>query len=61
MTGGNSGIGYVTCRELVRKNAHVFLLGRNVERCTTAIEKIKQERKPKYRIFTIGSTKLKIC
>jgi len=43
VTGGNTGIGYVTCRELARKNAHVFLLGRSVERCTTAVEKIKQE------------------
>ena len=43
MTGGNSGIGYVTCRELARKNAHVFLLSRSIERGTTAVEKIKQE------------------
>nr|CAG8589139.1 3291_t:CDS:2 [Entrophospora candida] len=43
VTGGNSGIGYVTCRELARKNAHVFILTRNIERGTTAVEKIKQE------------------
>ncbi|CAG8791349.1 23919_t:CDS:2, partial [Dentiscutata erythropus] len=43
VTGGNDGIGYFTCRELARKNAHVFMLGRNIERCQTAIEKIKSE------------------
>nr|CAG8516214.1 10061_t:CDS:2 [Entrophospora candida] len=43
VTGGNSGIGYVTCRELSRKNAHVFILARNIERGTAAVEKIKQE------------------
>ncbi|CAG8698361.1 14826_t:CDS:2 [Dentiscutata erythropus] len=43
VTGGNTGIGYFTCRELARKNAHVFMLGRNLEGCQAAIEKIKSE------------------
>ncbi|CAG8842675.1 21604_t:CDS:2 [Racocetra persica] len=43
VTGGNNGIGYVTCRELARKNAHVFVLSRTVEKGQAAVEKIKSE------------------
>ncbi|CAG8509138.1 25461_t:CDS:2 [Gigaspora rosea] len=43
VTGGNSGIGYFTCRELTRKHAHVFLLGRNIEKGQAAVETIKSE------------------
>ncbi|CAG8655136.1 20920_t:CDS:2 [Gigaspora rosea] len=43
VTGGNAGIGYFTCRELTRKNAHVFLLGRNTEKGQAAVETIKSE------------------
>ncbi|CAG8543447.1 16869_t:CDS:2 [Racocetra persica] len=43
VTGGNAGIGYVTCRELARKNAHVFVLGRNIEKVQAAVEKIRTE------------------
>ncbi|CAG8825849.1 44300_t:CDS:2 [Gigaspora margarita] len=43
VTGGNAGIGYFTCRELTRKNAHVFLLGRNIEKGQAAVETIKSE------------------
>ncbi|KAF0501283.1 NADP-binding protein [Gigaspora margarita] len=43
VTGGNSGIGYTTCRELVRKKSHVFLLGRNIEKAQVAVETIKFE------------------
>ncbi|CAG8800519.1 10787_t:CDS:2, partial [Racocetra persica] len=43
VTGGNAGIGYITCRELAKKNAHVFVLSRNIERGQTAVEKIKSE------------------
>ncbi|KAF0531111.1 NADP-binding protein [Gigaspora margarita] len=43
VTGGNAGIGYITCRELARKNAHVFLLGRSIERGQAAVENIKSE------------------
>ncbi|RIB29882.1 hypothetical protein C2G38_1949657 [Gigaspora rosea] len=43
VTGGNAGIGYIACRELARKNAHVFLLGRSIERGQAAVENIKSE------------------
>ncbi|RIB21626.1 hypothetical protein C2G38_2077737, partial [Gigaspora rosea] len=43
VTGGNAGIGYITCRELARKNANVFLLGRNIEKGQDAVEKLKSE------------------
>ncbi|CAG8836202.1 28876_t:CDS:2, partial [Gigaspora margarita] len=43
VTGGNSGIGYITCRELARKKSHVFLLGRNIEKVQAAVETIKSE------------------
>ncbi|RIB18117.1 hypothetical protein C2G38_2016562 [Gigaspora rosea] len=43
VTGGNAGIGYFICRELTRKNAHVFLLGRSIEKGQAAIETIKSE------------------
>ncbi|CAG8796684.1 13822_t:CDS:2, partial [Racocetra persica] len=43
VTGGNAGIGYITCRELAKKNAHVFVLSRNIERGQAAVEKIKSE------------------
>ncbi|CAG8461422.1 5700_t:CDS:2 [Dentiscutata erythropus] len=43
VTGGNSGIGYITCLELARKNSHVFILGRNIEKCQAVVVKIKSE------------------
>jgi len=43
ITGGNTGIGYVTAREMARKNAHVFVASRNKERGEAAVEKIKAE------------------
>ncbi|CAI2186679.1 14713_t:CDS:2 [Funneliformis geosporum] len=43
VTGGNSGIGYTTARELTRKNAHVFIASRSKERGEGAVEKIKKE------------------
>ncbi|CAI2163422.1 15681_t:CDS:2 [Funneliformis geosporum] len=43
VTGGNTGIGYITARELSRKNAHVFIASRNKERGEGAVEKIKKE------------------
>ncbi|CAG8693594.1 14591_t:CDS:2 [Funneliformis caledonium] len=43
VTGGNTGIGYITARELARKNAHVFVASHNKERCESAVEKIKKE------------------
>ncbi|CAG8555147.1 6151_t:CDS:2 [Funneliformis caledonium] len=43
VTGGNTGIGYITARELARKNAHVFIASRNKERGEGAVEKIRKE------------------
>ncbi|CAG8805379.1 8800_t:CDS:2, partial [Racocetra persica] len=43
VTGGNSGIGYATSRELARHGAHVFIASRNEERANSAIERIKEE------------------
>ncbi|CAG8724162.1 4816_t:CDS:2 [Funneliformis caledonium] len=43
VTGGNAGLGYITARELTRKNAHVFIASRNKERGEGAVEKIKKE------------------
>jgi len=43
VTGGNTGVGYITARELARKNAHVFVASRNKERGEDAVEKIKKE------------------
>jgi len=43
VTGGNTGVGYITARELARKNAHVFVASRSKERGEGAVEKIKKE------------------
>ncbi|RGB30507.1 hypothetical protein C1646_627865 [Rhizophagus diaphanus] len=43
VTGGNTGVGYITARELARKNAHVFVASRSKERGETAVENIKKE------------------
>lgn len=43
VTGGNTGIGYITARELARKNAHVFVCSRGKERGESAVENIKKE------------------
>ncbi|CAG8786311.1 10590_t:CDS:2, partial [Dentiscutata erythropus] len=32
VTGGNTGIGIITARELARKNAHVFVASRSKDR-----------------------------
>ncbi|CAG8538111.1 11951_t:CDS:2 [Dentiscutata erythropus] len=45
VTGGNNGIGFITVRELVRKNAHVFIANRSKEKTESAIELIKKEIK----------------
>ncbi|KAF9071224.1 hypothetical protein BDP27DRAFT_1503771 [Rhodocollybia butyracea] len=46
VTGGNAGIGFVTCRELARKGARVYMLSRTESRALAAIEQIKQELGP---------------
>ncbi|KAF0461269.1 NADP-binding protein [Gigaspora margarita] len=45
VTGANTGIGFVTAKELVRKNAHVFVASRNKDRGEPAVELIKKETK----------------
>ena len=41
MTGSNTGIGFVTCRELARKGAHVILTARSPPKGIAAVENIK--------------------
>ncbi|KAF9071219.1 hypothetical protein BDP27DRAFT_1419255 [Rhodocollybia butyracea] len=46
VTGGNTGLGFVSCRELARKGARVYMLSRTESRALAAIEKIKKELGP---------------
>ncbi|KAJ3978801.1 short chain dehydrogenase [Lentinula detonsa] len=46
VTGGNTGLGYITVRELARKGARVYMLSRTDTRALAAIEKIKGELGP---------------
>ncbi len=43
VTGANSGLGYVTARELAKLGAKVTLACRNAERGRKAIEKLRRE------------------
>lgn len=43
VTGSNTGLGYVTARELAKKGAHVILAARSKERGIEALNRIKQE------------------
>ncbi|MGW2224028.1 oxidoreductase [Streptomyces formicae] len=43
VTGANSGIGYVTARELARRGAHVVLACRSAERGTRAVDGLRAE------------------
>ncbi|KAJ7222927.1 NAD(P)-binding protein [Mycena rebaudengoi] len=45
VTGGNSGIGYETVKQLLLKNATVYLAARSPQRGAEAIEKLKSETK----------------
>lgn len=45
VTGGNSGLGYITCLELARKNAKVYMASRNRTKAEEAIQKLKAELK----------------
>lgn len=42
VTGGNTGIGWETCKALLEHNAKVYLAARNVTKTEPAIEKLKQ-------------------
>ncbi|MZD08133.1 SDR family NAD(P)-dependent oxidoreductase [Streptomyces sp. SID5785] len=43
VTGANSGIGYVTARELARAGAHVVLACRSAVRGSAAVERLREE------------------
>ncbi|KAJ3891438.1 short chain dehydrogenase [Lentinula edodes] len=43
VTGGNTGLGYITVRELARKGARVYMLSRTETRALAAIAKIRKE------------------
>jgi NAD(P)-dependent dehydrogenase (short-subunit alcohol dehydrogenase family) len=43
VTGATSGIGMVTAGELVRRGAHVVLVGRSRSRCEAALEQIRAQ------------------
>ncbi len=42
VTGGNSGIGYALCEELLKRDAVVYMLGRNAKRVADAAEKLSE-------------------
>ncbi|WP_156755433.1 oxidoreductase [Actinokineospora pegani] len=44
VTGGNSGLGFETCRELARKGAHVILTARDAAKGEAAVEAITAEQ-----------------
>lgn len=43
MTGGNSGIGYHTVKQLLLKNAKVYLAARSPEKAAAAIKRLTEE------------------
>ena len=43
VTGANTGIGYETAKELLKKNAKVYLACRSTEKAEKAIAKLKEE------------------
>ncbi|MET8687984.1 oxidoreductase [Streptomyces sp. NPDC004732] len=43
VTGANSGLGYVTARELARRGAHVILACRSAERGVAAVDRLLRE------------------
>ncbi|CAG8665608.1 19466_t:CDS:2 [Dentiscutata erythropus] len=48
VTGGNNGLGFITVRELVRKNAHVFIASRSKEKV------FKKDKNVQYGINNAG-------
>ncbi|KAF7296233.1 Short-chain dehydrogenase/reductase family protein [Mycena chlorophos] len=47
VTGGNTGIGYETVKQLLLKNAKVYLAARSAEKANTAIEALRAETSSK--------------
>ncbi|KAJ7164197.1 hypothetical protein C8R46DRAFT_1278288 [Mycena filopes] len=45
VTGGNTGIGYETVKQLLLKNAKVYLAARSADKATAAIERLETETK----------------
>lgn len=43
VTGGNGGIGYVSCQKMLEKNAKVYVAARDSEKSREAIKKLKEE------------------
>ncbi|KAF7360538.1 Short-chain dehydrogenase/reductase family protein [Mycena venus] len=43
VTGGNTGIGYQTVKQLLLKNAKVYLAARSAEKATAAIKRLEEE------------------
>ncbi|KAJ7612630.1 hypothetical protein FB45DRAFT_302098 [Roridomyces roridus] len=51
VTGGNTGIGYQTVKQLLLKNAKVYIAGRSAERVAAAIESLETGTNGKKAIF----------
>ncbi|KAK7053648.1 short-chain dehydrogenase/reductase family protein [Favolaschia claudopus] len=51
VTGGNTGIGYHTVKQLLLKNAKVYLAARSEEKAKAAIQRLQQETLGKTAIF----------
>ncbi|KAJ7626857.1 hypothetical protein FB45DRAFT_920215 [Roridomyces roridus] len=45
VTGGNTGIGYETVKQLLLKNAKVYLAARSADKATSAIKRLEDETK----------------
>ncbi|KIM25453.1 hypothetical protein M408DRAFT_331200 [Serendipita vermifera MAFF 305830] len=43
VTGGNGGIGYVSCKEMLRKNAKVYVGARDSDKSRDAIKRLREE------------------
>ncbi|KAJ7612609.1 hypothetical protein FB45DRAFT_1009230 [Roridomyces roridus] len=51
VTGGNTGIGYETVKQLLLKNAKVYLAARSPEKAAAAIKSLEEETNGKQAIF----------
>lgn len=43
VTGGNTGLGYISCRELLKKGCKVYMASRSEDRAREAIARLHQE------------------